>query len=192
MPKRLVAVIGDTHIEAAGGKAMAEALGRRLIEEGYRIVTGGVGDLALSIAKGARSAGSYREGDLVAILPGFDPQDAGDRADIVIASGLDQGRNMLVANSDAVVAIGGGAGTLSEIAFAWALKRLVIAYRISGSSGQVAGTRIDQRARYPDIREDCVYPVENDSEVADLLRRYLPLYTKRHRGIPSGKDDAGR
>ena len=187
MPKRIVAVVGDTHLEAAGEKAhLAEALGKRLIEEGHRVLTGGVGDLARSVAKGARGAGSYREGDLVAVLPGFDPSDAGDCADIVIASGFDQGRNMLVANSDAVVAIGGGAGTLSEIALAWALKRLILAYRTEGSSSKVAGTRIDERDRYPGIPDDRVYAVENDSEVADLLRRYLPLYTKRHRGIPSG------
>jgi len=184
----LVAVIGDTHVEAGGEKALlAEALGRRLVEEGYRIVTGGVGDLPRFIAKGARAAGSYSDGDLVAILPGFDPREAADCADIVIASGLDQARNLLVANCDAVVAIGGGAGTLSEIAFAWALKRLILAYRTLGSSCLVAGTRIDQRRRYPKIPEDSVYPVENDAETATLLRRYLPLYTRRHRGIRSRK-----
>ena len=187
MPRYLVAVIGDTHVEAGGEEAhLAETLGRKLIEQGYRIVTGGVGDLPRFVAKGARAAESYRDGDLVAILPGLDPRDAADCADIVIATGLDQARNLLVANSDAVAAIGGGAGTLSEIAFAWTLKRLVLAYRIHGSSGLVAGTRIDQRVRYPEIPEYRVYPVESDSEVADLLRRYLPLYTRRHRGIPGG------
>jgi len=187
VPKYLVAVVGDTHLDEGGEKARhAEALGRKLIDEGYRIVTCGVGDLPRAIARGARSAGSYRDGDIVAILPGFDPQDAADCADIVIASGLDQARNLLVANSDAIVAIGGGAGTLSEIAFAWTLKRLILAYRTKGSSGLVAGTRIDQRHRYPEIPEDCVFPVENDAEAADLLRRYLPRYRARHRGIPTG------
>jgi uncharacterized protein (TIGR00725 family) len=64
---------------------------------------------------------------LLAILPGFDPTIAQEYADITIATGLDQARNLIIVNSDAIIAIG-GAGTLSEIAYAWSLKRLIIAF----------------------------------------------------------------
>ena len=47
-------------------------------------------------------------------------------------------RNALVANSEAVVAVGGGAGTLSEIAFAWQFNRLILAV---GGEGQSTGRR---------------------------------------------------
>ena len=86
-------------------------------------MTGGLGDLPKAIAKGARKSPNYTDGILIAILPGFDPSAADNCVDIVIATGLDEARNLIVANSDAVVAIGGGAGTLSEIAYAWSLKR---------------------------------------------------------------------
>jgi uncharacterized protein (TIGR00725 family) len=52
--------------------------------------------------------------------------DANPFVDIAIASGLDHVRNSVVAHADAVIAIGGGAGTMSEICFAWIYKRLVI------------------------------------------------------------------
>jgi len=186
MSRPLVAVVGDTRLEKGGEKwNLAVALGRRLVDEGYRIVTGGIGDLPMAIAEGARGSPSYKEGLLVSIVPGFDPTESALVSDIAVATGLDFGRNLVVANSDAVVALGGGSGTLSEIAFAWGLKRLVLAYRVNGWSGKLAGVRIDDRMRYPEITEDQVFPVADDEEVARLLKEYLPRYTRRHRGIPS-------
>src|SRR5208337_3848065 len=107
-----------------------------------------------AIAKGARKSHNYTDGTLIAILPGFDPSIAEDYADIIIATGMDQARNLIVANSDAVIAIGGGAGTLSEIAYAWSLKRLIIAFDLPGWSSEIANRKIDERDRYPDIPED--------------------------------------
>lgn len=90
------------------------------------------------------------------MLPSYDPSDEGSSADIVIATGLDHARNILVANSDGVIAIGGGAGTLSEIAMAWALKRPIVALKVSGWSGKLAelksmvesATQIIKRTKY--------------------------------------------
>ena len=56
--------------------------------------------------------------------------------DFVIPSGLDQVRNSIVAYADAVVAIGGGAGKMSEVCLAWIYKRLVVALRVPGWSGE--------------------------------------------------------
>jgi uncharacterized protein (TIGR00725 family) len=162
---------------------IAEELGEKLTNAGYRIMTGGLGDLPKAIAKGARKAHDYKDGTLIAILPGFDPSIAEDYVDIAIATGMDQARNIIVANSDAVIAIGGGAGTLTEIAYAWSLKRLIIAFDISGWSGNLANLRIDERNRYPDIPEDKVFKAKNCTDAISKLQYYLPKYSKRHNQI---------
>lgn len=182
MSRYIVAVIGDVHL-GARKRELAVALGRGLVDHSYRIVSGGHGELAKALSSGARVSPKYRDGDLIAILPGFDPSVAGKYSDISIATGIDHARNLIVANSDAVVALGGGAGTLSEMAFAWALKRLVLAYRVDGWSGKLAGARIDSRIRYPEIPDDQVYPVDGADDVIRYLSRLLPRYAKRHTGI---------
>ena len=178
MRRFAIGVVGDVHLGAVKWKS-ALALGEQLVDYGYRIVSGGHGDLAKALAEGARKSTRYRDGDLISILPGLDPSVADEYSDITIATGIDHARNLLVANSDAVVALGGGAGTLSEIAFAWALKRLILGYRVDGWSGKLAGTRIDSRIRYPKILDDQVYPVNNANEVIKYIARLLPKYNRR-------------
>jgi uncharacterized protein (TIGR00725 family) len=187
MSRYIVAVIGDVHL-GARKRRLAVALGRMLVDHNYRIVSGGHGDLAKALSSGARRSPKYRDGDLIAILPGFDPSVAGKYSDISIATGIDHARNLIVANSDAVVALGGGAGTLSEMAFAWALKRLMIAYRVDGWSGKLAGSRIDPRIRYPEVPDDQVYPVDGADDVIRYLSQLLPRYGKRHTGIRVRED----
>jgi hypothetical protein len=182
MRRYIIAVVGDAHL-GPKKRELAIALGRGLVDHNYRIVSGGHGDLAKALSSGARGSSKYRDGDLIAILPGFDPSVASEYSDIPIATGVDHARNLIVANSDAVVALGGGAGTLSEMAFAWALKRLVMAYRVDGWSGKLAGSRIDSRIRYPEIPGDMVYPVDGVDDVIRYLSKLLPKYGKRHSGI---------
>lgn len=55
---------------------MAEELGEKLTDAGYRLMTGGLGDLPKALAKGARKSPNYTDGSLLAILPGFDPTTA--------------------------------------------------------------------------------------------------------------------
>jgi len=184
MKRAIISVIGDREITKGSYKwDLAVALGRRLIDDGYRILSGGVGSLPKALSIGARNSKNYRDGDLIAVVPGFDPGVAEDVADITIATGLDVYRNVIVANGDAVVAIGGGAGTLSEIAYAWSLKRLIICYRVEGWSLELAGRRIDHRIRYSNIPDDRIYPADNETDVSELLKSLLPLYTKRHSSI---------
>lgn len=181
--RKIIAVIGDAHLPESSEKyILAEILGCCLIDNGYRLITGGLGGVMEAASKGARSSSLYRSGDIIGILPGNDPCDANSYVDICIPTGLDIGRNIMISNSDAVIAIGGGAGTLSEIANAWALGRLIIGYRVEGWSGKLADQKIDARNRYPDIIEDCVYGVNTDAEVLNLLE-LLPKYNKRHKKI---------
>jgi len=187
----MVAVVGDTHLDSRGRKfALAVVLGKALVDTDYRIVTGGLGDLPKALAKGARKSNRYSDGSLIAILPSYDPSTAGSVADIVVATGLDHARNLLVANSDAVIAIGGGAGTLSEIALAWALKRLIIAFRVPGWSGKVAGLRIDDRIRYPEIKDDRVYEADSVPKAIETLNTLLSKYNMRHSRIFVGRKGA--
>ncbi|HEX2988224.1 MAG TPA: acyl-CoA synthetase [Chloroflexota bacterium] len=185
--KSIIGVIGDVDF---GGDALkrekAMSLGKALVSNGFRIAHGGLGDIARTVSEGARSSPRYVDGDLIAILPGFDPADAADTADIVLATGLDMARNMIIANSDAVVAVGGGAGTLSEMAFAWALKRPVLAFEVAGWSGALAGKKVDHRRRC-DLLEDVVIGISNAEQAVAVLNDVLTAYPKRHRGIQGGR-----
>jgi hypothetical protein len=134
-------------------------------------------------SEGAHSSASYASGAVIGILPGHDPCAANEFVDIAIPTGLDVARNCIVANSDAVVAIGGGAGTLSEIAMAWQLHRLIVALRVPGWSGELADRPIDHRERYPDIRDDRVYGAEDAAGAIELVKEWLPRYTRRHRQV---------
>ncbi|MDR2854840.1 MAG: acyl-CoA synthetase [Methanomicrobiales archaeon] len=183
----LVAVVGDACLEKNCEKQkIAEQLGAALITERYRLVTGGHDGVMLAASKGAWESPEHQDGDIIAILPGTDPDQANQYADIYIATGFDTARNLIIANSDAVIAVGGGGGTLSEMAVAWAHGRLVLGYRVEGWSGVLADQRIDPRIRYPDIPDDRVYGVSSVEEALSYLK-LLPLYTKRHTGIKWGE-----
>ena len=100
--------------------AQAEEVGRLLAERGCTVVTGGGGEVMAAAARGAKQAG----GRTIGILPGESPQEANEWIDHAVATGTGHARNLAVAASgDAVIAIGGSWGTLSEIAFARRLGR---------------------------------------------------------------------
>ena len=93
----------------------AEAVGRELGSCGAVLVCGGRGGVMEAACRGARAAG----GTTLGILPGYDRADANEFVDVAVATGLGEARNALVVRAaDAVVAIGGEWGTLSEIALA--------------------------------------------------------------------------
>jgi len=93
----------------------AELLGRRLAEAGAIVVCGGGPGVMEAVCRGAQSAG----GTTVGLLPGLDRAEGNPYLTISVPTGLGQGRNLLlVRSSDAVIAVGGGFGTLSEIALA--------------------------------------------------------------------------
>ncbi len=130
--------------------------------------------------KGVRASPNWFDGAGIGILPGYDISQANQFVDIAILTGLDHARNVIVAHSAAVIAIGGGAGTLSEMALAWAYGRLVIGLRCGGSSELLAGRPIDGRVRYPDLPNDQVFAADSVALAMDLLKRWLPRYTKIH------------
>ena len=100
---------------ATSEEAAAEPVGRELGSRGVVLVCGGLGGVMEAACRGAKEAG----GLTVGILPGLDRSDANPYVDVVIATGLGEARNALVVNAaDALIAVGGGYGTLSEIGLA--------------------------------------------------------------------------
>lgn len=109
-----VAVVGGSRCSPALYEE-ARAAGRRLAEGGAIVVTGGRGGVMEAACRGAKEAG----GSTIGILPTTARSDANEWVDVAIPTGLGEGRNLLVVRAaDALVAIGGAWGTLTEIAFA--------------------------------------------------------------------------
>lgn len=106
----MVAVIGDASTDPAGAKAVAaRQVGALIIERRWRLVTGGMGGVMKEASAGARASVAWVDGDIIGITPGSDPAAANPFVDVVIATGMDHLRNSIVANSDAIIVIGGGA-----------------------------------------------------------------------------------
>ena len=120
--QRYVAVVGSGTCSPQEAAA-AEEVGARLAREGAVIVCGGLSGVMEAACRGAR-----REGGLtIGILPGNDRAAGNPHLVVAIASGLGELRNGLVVRaSDAVIAVGGEFGTLSEIAFALKLGKRVV------------------------------------------------------------------
>ncbi len=120
-----ISVIG-AGAEDAELAAIAEEVGGLLARAGARLVCGGLGGVMEAAARGAAAAG----GEVIGILPTADPGDANPHVTHPVATGIGQARNLaVVASGDAVIAVGGAWGTLSEIAFARRLGRPVIGLR---------------------------------------------------------------
>lgn len=95
--------------------ALAETVGAELASAGAVLVCGGLGGVMEAACRGARGKG----GITIGILPGTQREDANPYVTYAIPTGLGHARNILVVRTaQAVIAIGGRYGTLSEIAFA--------------------------------------------------------------------------
>jgi uncharacterized protein (TIGR00725 family) len=117
-----VAVVGPGDASPQELQA-AEDVGAGLAARGAVVVTGGLGGVMEAACRGARS----RRGRTVGILPGEDRTAANGWVEIAIATGLGELRNGLVVRAaDGLVAVGGGHGTLSEVALALKLGRPVV------------------------------------------------------------------
>jgi uncharacterized protein (TIGR00725 family) len=102
---------------------VAAEVGRLLAERGATLICGGRGGAMEAACRGAKEA----DGLTVGILPGSDRSEANPFVDVVLPTGLGEARNALVVGAaDVVIAIGGGYGTLSEIALALKVGKRVI------------------------------------------------------------------
>ena len=119
--RRLVAVCGESDPQTSLAD-LAFELGRGIAERNAVLVCGGLTGVMEHAARGARAAGGT-----IGLLPGEDPDEANKYIDIAIATGLAHARNAILARAaDGIVAVGGGLGTLSEIALALRNRRPTI------------------------------------------------------------------
>lgn len=145
-----VAVIGERDPRGPDASRLlewAEEIGQLLARGGATVVTGGLGGVMRAASRGAASVG----GLTIGLLPGADPSEANEYVRIPIATGLGVVRNLVVVTAgDAVVAVGGRHGTLSEIGLALRMGRHVVtlaSWRVEPEQ-RVGGPRV-HRARDP-------------------------------------------
>ncbi|MGE5283202.1 MAG: TIGR00725 family protein [Chloroflexota bacterium] len=150
-----MAVIGSAKCGLDSEPArLAEEVGRLLAEAGVTLVCGGLTGVMEAACRGASEAG----GTAIGIVPGNATSDANPYCTHVVATGIGHARNLAVVSSgDAVIAVGGEWGTLSEIGLARALGRPVIALRSWTLSGR------DQMEDAPGV-----LPAESPREAVDL------------------------
>lgn len=182
MRRRIISIAGSSRTKRDSYEyQLAFEVGKAIIDNGYRLQTGGLAGIMEAASKGARSSEKYREGDIIGILPGFDANVCNEYVDIAIPTGIDIYRNIIIANASAVIVISGGSGTLTEIGNAWALKKLIVGMEgTKGWSSKLAGKRVDDRERYPNIPEDQVYPAKTAEEALAIINKYIDLYQDAH------------
>ena len=113
-PRAWIAVVGPGSA-TADELSLAEETGAEVAAAGCGLVCGGLGGVMEAACRGARSRGGLTLG----LLPGLEREAANGWVIVAVPTGLGEARNALVVRAaDAVVAIGGGWGTLSEIALA--------------------------------------------------------------------------
>jgi len=129
-----VSVIGGSRVTDERYE-QAREVGRLLADRGHTVVCGGLGGVMEAVCAGA----DERDGHTVGILPGEQRAAANDHVDTAIATGLGNARNgLVVLNGDAVVAVDGSSGTLSELGHALDMGRPVAGldtHRIEGVDG---------------------------------------------------------
>ncbi len=168
---KIVSVFGsNSHIDDEVIK-LSEELGKLILDLGYSVCTGGRGGVMEAVSRGARQSRNWTGKEIIGILPESERKAGNHYLDVVIPTGLGLFRNMLVARTgDACISIAGGAGTLSEIAFAWQIGKPIAAMSTTGGwSSELAGVNLDHR------RVEPVEGLTNMDEAESWLRKHLDL-----------------
>ncbi|MDR7422390.1 MAG: TIGR00725 family protein [Armatimonadota bacterium] len=120
-----IAVVGE-RTASAELVAAAEAIGREIARRGGVVVCGGMEGVMEAASRGASGVG----GTVVGVLPGSAADDGNAYVTTPIVTGMGEGRNIIIARTaEAMIAVGGAYGTLSEIAYALKLGVPVVGYR---------------------------------------------------------------
>ena len=152
---------------------LAEEVGRLIGRAHCPLVCGGRDGVMAAACRGAKQVG----GTTIGILPGYDPATANEWVDYAIPTGLGHARNaVVVASGDAVIAVGGGFGTLSEIALALKMGKPVIAL----GSWELDPTRV---ARF---MHDSTYHAATSADEAVSMALSYVRHDLRPRENPTG------
>jgi uncharacterized protein (TIGR00725 family) len=158
--RRVIGIIGAGKAEE-GLLKLAEACGSLIAKRGAVLICGGLGGVMEAAAKGAKNSG----GVTVGILPGDSKDSANPYIDIPIATGLGEGRNIIIVRSaDGLIAIGGEYGTLSEIAFALKAGKPVIGLKTWDIKGVIT-------AETPEGAVDRLFQLVESPKIADRSLR---------------------
>jgi hypothetical protein len=164
--KAQVTIIGPYDADAVACD-LAEKAGYAIGKLGCTIISGGRGGVMEAASKGAHAAGAL----CIGILPGESLDEGNDYLQVVIPSGIRYARNLTnVLAADVVVAIGGGSGTLNEMAYAWMHGKTIVALVGAGGwADKLAGQRIDDR------RKDVVIKAESVDELRQIVADRIGL-----------------
>lgn len=165
--KKQIAVIGSASNNLSEvQRQLAFEIGQTLVEQGCRVINGGMGGVMSHSARGAHAASTYCPGDVIGVLPSYDASDANPYIDIALPTGLGVARNaVLMASCDAVVALDGGSGTLSEIALAWQMKKPIACIGEEGWHQRLQSLTLDSR------RDDAIELLADMDELAGFIER---------------------
>ena len=148
MRKIQIAVVGynkDKCTEQA--RILAYEVGKEVARAGAVLVCGGLGGVMESACKGSKE----NNGFTIGIIPQDEFSFANGFCDVVICTGIGFARDFIIASSaDGIIAIGGGVGTLIEMAAGYMIKKSIVV--IAGSGGVAdtyAGKYLDERNRVP-------------------------------------------
>ena len=122
---------------------VAYRVGVEVARRGALLLTGGLGGVMEAASRGAKEAGGF----VIGIIPQDSKSHANEFCDAVVATGIGFARDFITANSaDAIVVVGGGAGTLIEVAAAYQKNIPIVAVRKTGGiADQIVDTYIDDR-----------------------------------------------
>ena len=133
MTSKQIGVIGAGNCNESVAM-IAEEVGREIAKRGAVLICGGLGGVMQAASHGAKKEG----GTTIGILPGSRREDANPFIDIAILSAMGHARNAIIAQScDALIAIDGEYGTLSEIALSLKMGKTVV---LLGTKWEVEGT----------------------------------------------------
>jgi uncharacterized protein (TIGR00725 family) len=140
---------------------------------GMTLITGGGGGVMEAACRGAKNAG----GITVGIIQSDRAENANPHCSIVIPSGMGHGRNILtVLSGDVIIALGGGAGTLTELGFSWIHGKPILTLAGHGGwAGKTGGRAIDERR--PDTVIACRDLTDMERELLGCCRRLALIFT---------------
>lgn len=173
--KQIIAIIGNANIESDFEKRkISFELGKLIIDNGFILATGGLGGVMEYASKGAKTSEKYTENSIIGVLPDYNSDSANKYIDIAIPTGFGLARNlMLISMANAVIAIGGGSGTLNEISASWQMNKLIIGLQVNGWSKKLCGKALDER------RNDIIYCAKNAKEAIEVLNSKISYYQIR-------------
>lgn len=142
-------------------------LGQQIATKDRTFVCGGLGGFMEAVCKGVKQTPETFNGQTLGILPDDTTDNASPFIDTAVATGQGIARNIIIVRTaDIIIAAGGGAGTLSEIAFAWQLNKKVLCVTLfEGWAKELAGRNLDER------KTELLIPVSSIDEINQILNQ---------------------